>query len=228
MPRNIYNILKISWYDLKFIFKPQIWSKEDKVLNTGYFYGSLAAVVTAAAGPLLLILLLRKTIVLLCSLLLPLLYSIFLLLIGGSHMSKRSLDLIYNYKNTVKRWYHNFILTWDLVNAGKASPEPIGNFLRLKTKRPSDFILKKPTLFFNWMKGVYSSIPIQLLTARFIKIEKDTLPAVNTAVKVLCFNKVYNNYHREVVKLMKLERQLYLLNKKHKARIKKLKKGSSK
>jgi hypothetical protein len=109
-PRNIYNILIDYFNDIKFIFKPQVWSsKKFNYLNIQH--GSLALVVSAAAGPLLLILVTRKLLFAILSLLLPLLYSLFLLLIGGSHLSRRSLDLIYNYKNTFKRWYHNYKLT---------------------------------------------------------------------------------------------------------------------
>lgn len=194
--------------NLTFLLNPQVWNSKNPIWRISKInHGYLASVITFASGPLLLLILVRITIVKILILIIPLLCSIYLTLIGGSHLSKRFLNNIYYFRNTVKRWYHNFILQWDLVNAGKAEPSPIQ--LNFKTKGPSNLILRKPSLFYNWMKGTYSRVPVQLLCNIVVKREPDTLPAVKTTERLLCalvpqYNIYYmRNKQRELLELKK-------------------------
>jgi hypothetical protein len=209
-----------------FLLNPQIWNSKNPIWKISKInHGYLASVVTFASGPLLLLILVRITILKILSLIVPLLCSLYLCLIGGSHLSKRFLDNIYYFKNSLKRWYHNFILQWDLVNAGKAEPSPIQ--LNFKTKGPSNIILRKPSLFYNWVKGTYSSIPIQLLCNMIVKREPDTLPAVKTTERLLCaLVPEYNKYfvHNKSRLLLELKKKRRLVLPRTKTKYKKIKK----
>nr|UIW13893.1 MAG: RNA-dependent RNA polymerase [Rhizoctonia solani mitovirus 102] len=191
--------------NLTFLLNPQVWNSKNPIWRISKInHGYLASVIAFASGPLLFILLVRITITKILSLIVPLLLSLYLTLIGGSHLSKRLLNNIYYFRNTLKRWYHNFILQWDLVNAGKAEPTPIR--LEIKTKGPSNIILRKPSLFYNWVKGTYSSIPIQLLCNIIVKREPDTLPAVKTTERLLCsLVPEYNKYFMHNKSMLQLE-----------------------
>nr|QIR30259.1 RNA-dependent RNA polymerase [Plasmopara viticola lesion associated mitovirus 36] len=217
---HLSKIMKDFRKNIIFLLNPQIWNSKNPIWRISKInHGYLASVITIASGPLLLLLLVRITILKILSLIVPLLCSIYLTLIGGSHLSKRFLNNIYYFWNSLKRWYHNFILQWDLVNAGKAEPEPIQ--LQFKTKGPSNLILRKPSLFYNWVKGTYSSIPIQLLCNIVVKREPDTLPAVITTEKLLCsLVPEYNKYFVRNKSLLLIE-----LKKKRKTKIPLIKKS---
>lgn len=210
--------------NLVFILNLQIWDSKNPIWRISKInHGYLASVITFAYGPLLVLLLVRITILKILSLTVPLLCSLYLLLVGGTHLSKRFLNNIYYFRNTLKRWYHNFILQWDLVNLGKAAPQTIQ--LNLKTKAPSNLILRKPSLFYNWVKGTYSSIPIQLLCNMIVKREPDTLPAVKTTERLLCslvpeYNKYYVRNKSLLLIELKKKRKLKLPNTKSKYKLK--------
>lgn len=98
------------------------------------------------------------------------------------------------------RWIHNFFLTWDLVNEGKAEAVPPFSNIT-KPKVPINRVLNSSVLFYRWMTGLKFSRPIQILVERVKLKEADDLPAIKTAAKCLSsLNKDYSIFYSQVIK----------------------------
>jgi len=106
------------------------------------------------------------------------------------------------------RWIHNFFLTWDLVNEGKAEAVPPFSNIT-KPKVPINRVLNSSVLFYRWMTGLKFSRPIQILVERVKLKEADDLPAIKTAAKCLSsLNKDYSIFYSQVIKERKrIERE---------------------
>jgi len=192
------NFLKI----LSLIFRPLVWSNnkfKSLGINPRYTAVLATASLLAVILPVLVFKFIKNLWIALWLVLLSLVSSLF-----GYPYINRSLRSIFKYYgSTLRRWKHNFILTWDLVNAGKAQAQPpFANWNRPKV--PINRVLNSAILFDRWLRGLKFDRPIQFLVERVKSSSEDELPAVKTAEKVISsLNKDYNSWNSKVKKELK-------------------------
>nr|UPW42138.1 MAG: putative RNA dependent RNA polymerase [Xinjiang mito-like virus 46] len=193
--------LIISYWKLfLFILAPQLWSK-NKMKSLGLDIKYTAVLTTATVSiisiPLLILSLLRAIRVWTVLWIVSGVGSLF----GFAYISKYFVLKFYDINNRIKRWFHNFLLNKELVDAGYASPMP---FTVERAKKPINRVLNSSLLFSRWMLGMKTLRPIQLLVDRVRILSDDELPAIKTAEKFLYHhNKEYKQYHQKVKSEMK-------------------------
>lgn len=186
-----------SYFKLfRFILAPMIWTnRKMKALNLNNQYTAVLA--TATVGfislPILFLAFLRAVRL---GFLLWIISGVCFIL-GFPYVSNKVIDRVLNIRTTLKRWYHNFFLNWELVRSGYAQPSTIEN--RSRPKKPISRVLNSSLLFSRWMLGMKTNRPVQLLVDRVKTRSDDELPAVKTAEKCLSFlNQDYNLFNRKV------------------------------
>jgi len=193
-----FNFLKI----LSLIFRPLIWSN-NKFKSLGINPRYTAVLATASLLAVILPVLVFKLIKNMWITLWLVSLSLVLTLFGYPYINKSVRYRLKYFGNTVKRWKHNFFLTWDLVNSGKAQAQtPFSNWNRPKV--PINRVLNSAILFDRWLRGLKFDRPIQFLVERVKSSSEDELPAVKTAERVLSsLNKDYNSWNSKVKKEIK-------------------------
>lgn len=194
---DLVNSYRKLFYFVRF---PSIWGKNKlKVLGLNPQYTALltGATVSVISWPIILISFLRAV----RMWMLLWIISGVCWLLGFPYIMNKTIGKVLNLGNTLKRVIHNFLLNWELVEAGYAEPSPI---TIERPKKPINRVLNSALLFSRWMLGLKTNRPVQLLVDRVKSRSEDELPAVKTAEKALSFlNKDYNRFNRKVKSEMK-------------------------